>query len=122
MSVRGIRGAIDVEANTAEAIDRATRRLLTAMCEANALDPLAIISIFFTVTVDLDANFPAAAARAMGWTDIPLLDAQELEVRGGMPRVVRVLMHVESDVPRADIKHVYLDRAVALRPDLHRTP
>jgi len=120
MSVRAIRGAIDVSCNTVEAISDATKRLLLAMCEANNLDPGAIISIFFTMTVDLTAVFPAAAARALGWTDIPLLDAQELEVGGGMPRVIRVLMHVESDRPRAGIQHVYLDGALALRPDLTR--
>jgi chorismate mutase len=117
--VRAIRGAIDVPANTAPAISDSTKRLLGAMCDANLLDPSAIISIFFTVTVDLNADFPAAAARALGWTDIPLLDAQEIEVPWSMPRVVRVLMHVESDIARADIRHVYLDKAVALRPDLH---
>ncbi len=119
MPVRAIRGAIDVPANTAEAISTATRRLLESMVDANRLDTSAIISIFFTVTVDLNADFPAAAARALGWTDIPLLDAQEIEVPWSMPRVVRVLMHVESDTARAAIRHVYLDKAVALRPDLH---
>jgi chorismate mutase len=118
VAVRGIRGAIDVPANTAEAIGGATERLLRAMCEANQIDQSAIISIFFTVTVDLNAGFPAAAARALGWTDIPLLDAQEIEVAWSMPRVIRVLMHVESETPRADIRHVYLDAAVSLRPDL----
>jgi chorismate mutase len=108
-----------VPANTARAIGGATERLLKAICEANQIDQSAIISIFFTVTVDLNADFPAAAARAMGWTDIPLLDAQEIEVAQAMPRVIRVLMHVESERPRADIRHVYLDNAVALRPDLH---
>ena len=118
MSVRAIRGAIDVPHNTVHAITAATKRLLLAMCEANNLEPVAIISVFFTMTVDLNAVYPAAAARALGWTDIPLLDAQEIEVGGGMPRVIRVLMHVESDRPRARIQHVYLDGAFALRPDL----
>jgi chorismate mutase len=117
--VRAIRGAINVPDNTAKDITTSTERLLRAMCEANELDQAAIISIFFTVTVDLNAEFPAAAARAIGWTDIPLLDAQEIEVAWSMPRVIRVLMHVESETPRAGIRHVYLDKAVALRPDLH---
>jgi chorismate mutase len=118
MSVRGIRGAIDVKANTAEAIGEATARLLVAMCEANGLVPSSIISAFFTVTTDLTAAFPASAARALGWMDVPLLDAQEIEVPGGMPRVIRVLLHVETDRARRDIQHIYLDEAVALRPDL----
>jgi chorismate mutase len=121
MSVRAVRGAIDVPHNSASAITEATGRLLLAMCEINQIDPLAIISIFFTMTTDLDAVYPAAAARALGWTDVPLLDAQEIDVGGGMPRVVRVLMHIESDQPRAGIQHVYLDGAFALRPDLARS-
>lgn len=119
MAVRGIRGAIDVAANTSEAIGSATRRLLTAMCEANQIVQSDIISAFFTVTVDLNAAFPASAARALGWIDVPLLDAQEIEVPGSVPRVVRVLLHVETDLSRGDIQHVYLDGAIALRPDLH---
>ncbi len=119
MPVRAIRGAINVPANTAEDISLSTERLLKEMCDANRLDTSQIISIFFTVTVDLDAAFPAAAARKLGWNDIPLLDAQEIEVPWSMARVIRVLMHIESDVPRAGIKHVYLDQAVALRPDLN---
>ena len=118
MPVRGIRGAIDVAANTADAIGAATRQLLSAMCQANGITRTSIISAFFTMTVDLNAAYPAAAARALGWTDVPLLDAQEIEVPGGMPRVIRVLMHVESDRPRTRIQHVYLDGAFALRPDL----
>lgn len=119
MAVRGIRGAISVEANTGEAIGTATARLLTAMLEANGLATEALVSAFFTVTTDLNAAYPAAAARALGWLDVPLLDAQEIEVPTGMPRVIRVLLHVETDRPRAAITHVYLEKAAALRPDLH---
>jgi chorismate mutase len=119
MPVRGIRGAVSVKANTAEAIGTATARLLVAMSEANGIEPPAVISAFFTVTTDLNAAYPAAAARALGWTDVPLLDAQEIEVPTGLPRVIRVLLHVETDRARRDIRHVYLDEAVALRPDLH---
>ncbi len=120
MPVRGIRGAVGVTANTKEAIADATQSLLGQMCAVNHLDRSSIISVFFTVTVDLDADYPAAAARAMGWTDVPLLDAQEIEVPGGMPRVIRVLMHVESTLERHEIQHVYLGQAKVLRPDLHR--
>lgn len=120
MPVRAIRGAIDVAANTREAIAEATQRLLRAVCDANGVGPETIVSIFFTQTTDLDADYPAAAARAMGWMDVPLLDAQELDVAGGMPRVIRVLLHVETDRARADIRHVYLGQASGLRPDLGR--
>ncbi len=118
MTIRGIRGAIDVPENTAEEIDRRTQELLRAMVAANDLDPRRIVSIFLTATVDLDAAYPAAAARAIGWTHIPLLDAQEIDVQGSMPRVIRVLMHVESEKTHDDIHHVYLGKAVSLRPDL----
>ena len=121
MPVRGIRGAINVSANTRDDIQEATTRLLIAMCEANKLDPSAIISAFFTVTTDLNATYPASAARALGWLDVPLLDAQEIEVPGSMPRVVRVLLHVEMSIPRNQVRHVYLDEAVSLRPDLPQT-
>lgn len=119
MSVRGIRGAVNAEANTKQAIAQATQTLLRAMVAANKIDDEQIISIFFTMTTDLNADFPAAAARAMGWTDIPLLDAQEMEVPGGMGRVIRALMHVETGISRAEIAHVYLGATEALRPDLH---
>ena len=122
MAVRGVRVAISVRENTPAAIGDATTRLLAAMSQANGLETPAIISAFFTVTTDLNAAFPAAAARALGWLDVPLLDAQEIEVPTGMPRVIRVLLHVETDRARHDMQHVYLDEAVALRPDLHQTP
>ena len=118
MTIRGIRGATRVPENSAAAIDRSTQELLRAMVSANNLEIDQIVSIFLTATVDLDAAYPAAAARAMGWTKIPLLDAQEIDVRGGMPRVVRVLMHVESDYSHDQIHHIYLGDAVKLRPDL----
>lgn len=118
MAVRGIRGAIDIPENTEAAIEAATQELLLQMLDANRLSPEWIISIFLTATVDIDAAYPAAAARKLGWTDVPLLDAQEIEVQGGMPRVIRVLMHVETELTRAQIRHVYLGNAANLRPDL----
>lgn len=118
MPVRAIRGAIDVAANTSDAIVDATRRLLLALCEANGIGPSSIISAFFTQTIDLDAAYPAAAARSLGWMDVPLLDAQELDIAGGMPRVVRVLLHVDTEAPRSAIRHVYLGQTAQLRPDL----
>jgi len=118
MAVRGIRGAIDIAENTEAVIEAATKKLLLQMIEANNLSPEWIISIFLTATVDIDASYPAAAARKLGWTDIPLLDAQEIEVQGGMPRVIRVLMHVETELTRAQVRHVYLGNAANLRPDI----
>lgn len=119
MAVRGIRGAVVAESNTKDAIRRATQTLLQAMVSSNHIEDSQIISVFFTITTDLNADFPAAAARALGWNDIPLLDAQEIEVPGAMPRVIRVLMHVDCDIPRAEVDHIYLGGAEALRPDLH---
>lgn len=120
MAVRGIRGAAIADANTKEAIAQTTQALLRQMVSSNRIEDSQIISIFFTVTTDLNADFPAAAARAMGWTDIPLLDAQEIEVPGAMGRVIRVLMHVDCDLTRGEIAHVYIGAAEALRPDLHK--
>jgi chorismate mutase len=118
MAVRGIRGAIDIPENTEAAIEAGTKTLLLRMLEANRLTPEWIISIFLTATVDIDASYPAAAARKLGWVDVPLLDAQEIEVQGGMERVIRVLMHVETDLSRAQIRHVYLGGTARLRPDI----
>ena len=118
MAVRGIRGAIDIPENTEAAIEAATQKLLLQMLEANRLSPEGIVSIFLTATVDIDASYPAAAARKLGWTDVPLLGAQEMEAKDGMPRVIRVLMHVETELTRAQVRHVYLGDAAKLRPDL----
>jgi chorismate mutase len=118
MAIRGIRGATQASANTHEAIDAATRELLTTIVTRNKIEQDDIVSVFLTATVDLDAAYPAAAARKMGWTDIPLLDAQEIDVQNGLNRVIRVLMHVETELPRARIHHVYLGEAAKLRPDL----
>lgn len=118
MAVRGVRGAINVSENSEAAIEAATQQLLLRMLAANGLTPARIISIFLTATVDLDASYPAAAARKLGWTDVPLLDAQEIEVQGGMARVIRVLMHADTKLSRAQIHHVYLGDAARLRPDI----
>lgn len=118
MSVRGIRGATAVERDAAEAIVEATRVLLEAILEANGLAPTDVISAVFTTTPDLQSEFPARAARALGWHGVPLLGATEMAVPSGLPRCIRVLLHVESDRPRDAIKHIYLREAAALRPDL----
>ena len=113
-----MRGAVPVTANRAEDIVTATARLLTALLEANGIAREQIVSAIFTATDDLDADFPAHAARRLGWTDVPLLNAREIPVPGSMRRVVRVLLTVSGVTPGARLRPVYLDDAAALRPDL----
>jgi len=115
--VIALRGATSVERNEAEQILAATGELLRALIERNRLDPEAIISCIFTVTDDLDAAFPAQAARQLGLTAVPLLCAREIPVPGSLPRVVRLLMHCYG-AERAAARHVYLREAAALREDL----
>ncbi len=118
MACRGIRGAITVEENTVEAIKAAVRALLEQIVEANAADMADIASVIFTATPDLDAVYPAVAAREMGWNNIPLLCMQEMNVQGSLPRCIRVLIHWNTERPQADIQHIYLGDARVLRPDL----
>ncbi len=117
MPVRAIRGATVAPANTREAIVDSTRDLLERLVAANALQPADIASIYFTVTPDLDAAFPASAARALGWTDAALLDAVAPAVRGDLPRCIRVLVHWNTEHTPNEIRHVYLREAQQLRPD-----
>lgn len=119
MSVRGIRGAIDVKVDEPEAVLQATRTLLDALLDANpTLQPQDLASVVFTVTPDLSSVYPAQAARQLGWTDVPLLCTREIPVPGGLPRVVRVLAHWNTELPQKSITHVYLGQAARLRPDL----
>jgi chorismate mutase len=122
MTCRGIRGAIDVEINGADAIVAATRELLTHIVAANDLAIEDVASIIFTATPDLDATYPARAARDMGWVHTPLLCMQEMAVAGSLPRCVRVLVHWNTDRPADRVRHVYLGRAQALRSDLALAP
>ncbi|NPA06971.1 MAG: chorismate mutase [Chloroflexi bacterium] len=123
MAVRGIRGANQVPENTAESILAATRELLLAICRANPhLRPEDMASIFFTLTPDLNAAYPAYAARQLGWTQVPLLSAQEVAVPDAMPRLVRVLILWNTDLPQQAIRHVYLGPTARLRPDLDHGP
>jgi len=119
MPVRGIRGAIDVINDQPEEVLAATRELLEAILLANpALKPADLASVLFTVTDDLQSVYPAQAARQMGWGDVPLICAREIPVPGGLPRCVRVLLHWNTDLGQAEVRHVYLRGAVSLRPDL----
>lgn len=118
MLVRGIRGATTVDNNTREDILAATRELLLALIEANHIDREYVASVVFTTTPDLNAEFPAVAARALGWTDVALMCGHEMSVPGSLPHVLRIMMHVNTDLGLGDIKHIYLRGASALRPDL----
>mgnify|MGYP001614122705 CR=1 FL=1 len=119
-TIAAVRGAVQARANTAADILEATTRLLLALLEANHLAPERIVSAVFTTTEDLDADFPAHAARRLGWTDVPMLNAREIPVPGAMERVVRVLLTVRDVTRGAQLAPVYLDGAAALRPDLVR--
>lgn len=118
MTCRGIRGATGVDTNDAETIVGATRRLLERIVAANGLQEEDVASVIFTATPDLDAAYPARAAREMGWVNVPLLCVQEMAVAGSLPRCIRVLMLWNTDRPPNRVRHVYLGRARALRPDL----
>lgn len=117
MATRGIRGATTVVEDTPTAVLRATRELLKAIVEANAIDIDDVASIIFTVTQDLSGEYPARAAREMGWTDTALLGATEMDVPGGLGKCIRVLLHVNTQRTQQEVKHVYLRDARLLRPD-----
>jgi chorismate mutase len=116
MRSRGVRGATTATANTREAICSATQELLRRLIEANEIPIEEIASAFFTVSGDLDAEYPALAAREMGWVSVPLLCALEIPVPGGLARCIRVLLHVNTEKTQAQIRHIYLREAVILRP------
>ena len=118
MTVRGIRGATSVDANDAETIVAATRDLIKRIVAANDVLTEDVASVIFTATPDLDAAYPARAAREMGWVHVPLLCMQEMAVIGSLPRCVRVLVLWNTDLPPEQVRHVYLGRARTLRPDL----
>jgi len=119
MPVRAIRGAVQVEADQQDKIHAACRTLLLAILEENpGLQPEDIASVLFTMTPDLTASYPAQAARTLGWTEVPLLCAQEIAVPGGMPRVIRVLAHWNTHQHQSQVKSVYLGATQSLRPDL----
>jgi chorismate mutase len=117
MPIRGLRGATVAEANTREAILAATAELLEAMVNSNGLDLADVASVFFTSTPDLDAAFPALAARQLGWRDTALMCAQEMAVPGSLPRCVRVLIHWNTDKRPDELRHIYIGAAAQLRPD-----
>lgn len=118
--IRGIRGAISVDDDDSEAILSATKRVLREMTERNRVASDDIASVLFSLTPDLRAAFPAMGARELGWVAVPMLHFSEIDVPGALGRIIRVLMHVNTDRSQDEIEHVYLDRAASLRPDLAR--
>lgn len=119
MFVRGIRGAITVQHNKEEEILDATAQLLDEIVRANRVLPESIASVFVTMTTDLDAAFPARAIRQMsGWEFVPLMCSTEIPVRGSLPRCIRLMVQVNTDQQQHEMKHIYLNEAKILRPDL----
>lgn len=116
--IRALRGATQLSVDSADEMTEAVVELLTELLDRNGLGTDDLVSIIFTSTPDLRSAFPAACARTLGIGDVPLLCAQELDVENALPRVVRVMVHAELDRPRAEVVHVYLRGAEALRQDL----
>jgi chorismate mutase len=113
---RGVRGATTVKTNSREEILQATRQMLALMIRRNGIEPSDIASALFTVTSDLDAEFPALAARQLGWLEVPMLCGYEIKVPGSLPLCIRVLVHWITAKSQSDIQHIYIHEAVRLRP------
>ncbi|ASU57602.1 MULTISPECIES: chorismate mutase [Nocardiopsis] len=118
MAVRAIRGAVQVDADEREQVLEATAELVSEVMRRNSLGTDDVISVLFTATPDLNSEFPALAARKLGFSDVPLMCATEIAVPHALPRVVRLMAHVETDRPRSELQHVYLRGAQALRLDI----
>ena len=118
MTVRAIRGAIQVAADDRQEILDGTAELVTEVMKRNGLSTDEVISVIFSATADLRAEFPALAARALGFQEVPLLCCTEINVPGALPRVVRLMMHVDTSLSRNAVQHVYLRGATALRLDI----
>lgn len=122
MMIRGVRGATTVEADTKEEILTATRQLLALMIRVNQIRTEDVASALFSVTTDLNAEFPALAARQLGWLEVPMLCTHELSVPGSLPKCIRILVHWNTEKTQSQIQHVYIREAVKLRPDLCKLP
>jgi chorismate mutase len=118
MAVRAIRGAIQLETDERSHLLKSTAELVTKVLHENNLSQADLISIFFTATTDITSEFPALAARELGLGDVPLMCSVEMDVQGAMPRVIRLMMHVETNLSRSEIQHIYLRGAAKLRTDL----
>ena len=122
MPCRGVRGATTIERNEREEILLATRQLLALMIRQNGIDPRDDASATFSTTPDINAEFPALAARQLGWLDVPLLCGHEMTVPGSLPLCIRVMIHWNTDKPQNEIEHIYVRDANKLRPDLSKLP
>lgn len=122
MKFRGVRGATTIDEDSAEAIWSATRELLESVVKANEIDEDDVASVIFTTTPDLTAAYPAKAARDIGWTQVALIGCQEMGVPSGIPRCIRILIHWNTPKSNADLHHIFLREAAALRPDLPALP
>ena len=118
MNIKAVRGATSLESDDAAEMTAAVAELVTEMLSANGVNDEDIVSVLFTATPDLHSTFPATAARTVLSADVPLICAAELDIAGAMPRVVRILLHAESSLSRAEVQHVYLRGTDALRADL----
>jgi len=118
LPVRAIRGATTIENNDAREIIEETKHLLKRMVEDNGVDKEDIISVILSTTKDINAAFPAVAAREMGWTDIALMCTNEMDVPGSLPMCIRVMMHINTEKTNKELKYIYLKKAKLLRPDL----
>ena len=119
---RGVRGATTVESDTRDEILTATRQLLALMIRRNGIEAADVGSVIFTVTKDVTAEFPALAARQLGWIDVPLLCSYEVSVPGSLPRCIRILIHWNTTKTQRQIQHTYMRQATVLRPDLTKYP
>ena len=122
MKCRGVRGATTIASNTREEILKATRELLALLIRQNGIESRDVASAIFSTTPDIDAEFPALAARQLGWLDVPLLCGHEMAVPGALPMCIRVLIHWNTDKPQNEIEHIYVRDAKRLRPDLSKLP
>lgn len=122
MICRGVRGATTVEDNTRDEILTSTRQLLALMIRQNGIEPQDVASVIFTTTPDVNAEFPAMAARQFGWLDVPLICTHEISVPGSLQKCVRILLHWNTTKAQQDIVHVYIKGAARLRPDLSKLP
>jgi chorismate mutase len=118
MNVRAIRGATTVENNDSVEIIDETKKLLNEIIKKNSIEIEDVVSVIFTMTDDLNASFPAIAARQIGWSDIPLMCMRELDIENSLEKCIRVMFHINTNLNRDEIKHVYLNNAKVLRPDL----
>lgn len=119
MTVRGVRGATTVQIDETETVLHATSSLVQEMATANSIAPDEIISVIISTTQDIESSFPAKAVRTLeGWKYVPVMCTHEMNVPGALPNCIRVLMHVNANTPQKDIKHIYQNEAVKLRPDL----